>query len=73
MVPEKCLVRITVLGDMAYPIPPTAELGAVSTLKAVGGLVDAILKGTMEDTVGAYNEEMGRCGGWVLRLGTEVG
>ncbi|KAJ4346756.1 uncharacterized protein N0V89_010688 [Didymosphaeria variabile] len=49
---------ISVLGDAAHPMPPTAGLGAVSALKDVERLLIAINEGLSEKSVGAYEEGM---------------
>ncbi|KAL1597028.1 hypothetical protein SLS60_008610 [Paraconiothyrium brasiliense] len=49
---------ITVLGDAAHPMPPTAGLGALSALKDVEDLLVAIKEGLSEESVGAYEEGM---------------
>ncbi|KAF2106862.1 cercosporin toxin biosynthesis protein [Lophiotrema nucula] len=49
---------ITLLGDAAHPLPPTAGLGAVSALRDVELLLDAILKGVSGESIGEYELEM---------------
>jgi 2-polyprenyl-6-methoxyphenol hydroxylase-like FAD-dependent oxidoreductase len=49
---------VTVLGDAAHPMPPTAGLGAVSALKDVESLLAAIREGLSEGSIGTYEETM---------------
>ncbi|KAK7180552.1 hypothetical protein DPSP01_006075 [Paraphaeosphaeria sporulosa] len=49
---------ITVLGDAAHPMPPTAGLGAVSALKDVQSLLAVINRGISEESIAIYEEAM---------------
>jgi 2-polyprenyl-6-methoxyphenol hydroxylase-like FAD-dependent oxidoreductase len=50
--------RVTLLGDAAHPMTPTAGFGAVTAMRDAAGLLKAILKGVTDDSIGEYEEEM---------------
>ena len=50
--------RVTLLGDAAHPMTPTAGFGAVTALRDVRGLLKAILSGISEESIGEYEETM---------------
>ncbi|KAF2660103.1 cercosporin toxin biosynthesis protein [Lophiostoma macrostomum CBS 122681] len=50
--------RVTLLGDAAHPMTPTAGFGAVTALRDAAGLLDAILKGISNDSMGEYEDQM---------------
>lgn len=50
--------RLTVIGDAAHPMPPTAGLGAVSALKDVENLLIAFKEGISGSSIGKYEKNM---------------
>jgi 2-polyprenyl-6-methoxyphenol hydroxylase-like FAD-dependent oxidoreductase len=65
--------RVTILGDAAHPMPPTAGLGALSALRDVAGLVDAIASGITEKSIGKYESEMRDWAGPAVRSSQKPG